>query len=68
MGQYSGPRTSVKVKFKEKVVPAVVVKCCYISKLSFDHLYYYATAKASVQLEDTDELLYREYQFRDLIF
>ena len=59
---------SVKVESKEKVVPAVVVNCYYISKLSIDYLYYYATVKASVQLEDTDEQLCREYPFRDLIF
>ena len=61
------PGSKVKVRFKEKVVPAVVVKCNYISKLSFDCLYYYATAKASVQFEVTDYHLCREYQFRDLI-
>ena len=39
MGNIVVPGLSVKVKFKEKVVPVIVVECYYISKLSFDHFY-----------------------------
>ena len=54
------PGQKVKVRMKDKLVSAVVEKCHYISKLSFDCLYYYATAKVEVRL-DTDVL-------RELIF
>ena len=53
------------VRMKDQLVSAVVEKCYYISKLSFDCLYYYATAKADIRLLDTG--LPRESQFRELI-
>ena len=59
------PGQKLKVRMKDKLVSAVVEKCYYISKLSFDCLYYYATAKADVRLLDTDVL--REFQFRELV-
>ena len=59
------PGQKLKVRMKDKLVSAVVEECHYISKLSFDCLYYYATAKADVRLLDTDML--REFQFRELI-
>ena len=54
-----------KVKVKDKLASAVVENCYYISKVSFDSLYCYATAKADVRLPDSR--LIRELQFRDLI-
>ena len=62
------PGQKVKVRMKDKLVYAVVEKYhySYIPKLTFDCLYYYATAKADVRLLDTGVL--REFQFRKLIF
>ena len=59
------PGCTVKVKVKDKLASAVVENCYYISKVSFDNLYCYATAKADVRLPDSR--LIRELQFRDLI-
>ena len=55
------PGKEVKVKLTGCKEPssAVVVECYYTSKLSFDCLYYYATAKADVRLHGS-----REFQFR----
>ena len=53
------------VKVKDKLTSAVVENCYYISKVSFDNLYCYATAKSDVRLPDSR--LIRELQFRDLI-
>ena len=61
------PGQNVRVKFKDKIVSAVVERCHFISKLSFDCLYYFATAKVDLHLDDSDQLL-RECQFRDLCF
>ena len=44
------PGRAVKVKVKEELVSAVVENVYFISKLSFDCLYFYATAKAEVRL------------------
>ena len=44
------PGRKVKVKVKEEVVSAVVEKLHFISKLSFDCRYFYATAKADIIL------------------
>ena len=57
----------VKVKIKDELVSAVVEKCHFISKLSFDSLYFYATAKVDLRLTESDQL-YRECQVRELIF
>ena len=58
------PGRAVKVKVKEELVSAVVEN--FISKLSFDCLYFYPTAKADVRLTGSNSS--REYQLRDLIF
>ena len=55
------PGCTVKVKVKDKLASAVVENCYYISKVSFDNLYCYATAKADVRLPDSR--LIRELQF-----
>ena len=44
------PGRAVKVKVKEELVSAVVENVYFISKLSFDCLYFYNTAKADVRL------------------
>ena len=59
------PGRKVKVKVKEEVVSAVVEKLHFISKLSFDCRYFYATAKADIRLSGCCSP--REYQLRDLI-
>ena len=61
------PGKEVKVKLTgcRELSSAVVVECYYTSKLSFDCLYYYATAKADVRLHGSNRL--REFQFWDLI-
>ncbi len=59
------PGMKVKVKLNNEVVSAVIVECNYTSKVSFDCLYCYATAKANVKLSDSNCI--REIQFRDLI-
>jgi len=46
MKQQWSPGCTVKVKVKDKLASAVVENCYYISKVSFDNLYCYATAKA----------------------
>ena len=51
-------------KVKDEIIPAVVEECHFISKLSYDCLYYYATAKADVRVPS---LGLKEYQFRDLL-
>ena len=55
----------VKVKFKDEIVTAVIVKAHFISKLSYDCHYFFATAKVDVNLPDSS---IREFQLRDLIF
>ncbi len=40
----------MKVKVKDDTISAEVEKCYFVSKLSFDCLYYYATAKADVRV------------------
>jgi len=47
------PGCTVKVKVKDKLASAAVKNCYYISKVSFDSLYCYATAKAEVRLPDS---------------
>ncbi len=59
------PGMKVKVKLNNEVVSAVIVECNYTSKVSFDCLYCFATAKANVKLSDSNCI--REIQFRDLI-
>ncbi len=59
------PGRKVKVKVKDEVISAEVEKCYFVSKLSFDCLYYYATAKADVRVPSLG--LTKEYQFRDLL-
>ena len=60
------PGRAVKVKVKEELVSAVIENVYFISKLSFDCLYFYATAKADVRMTGSNSS--REYQLRDLIF
>ena len=60
------PGVKVKIKHNNDVVPAVVVECNYFSKLLFDCNYYYATAKATVKLSESNTIK-DEVQFRDLI-
>ena len=55
----------VKLKVKKEIISAEVEKCHFVSKLSFDCLYYYATAKADVRVPGFG--LAKEYQFRDLL-
>ena len=55
-----------KVKVKDELVDAFIERPHFISKLSFDSCYFYATAKAEVKLAGT--ALTREYQFRELTF
>lgn len=59
------PGSVVKVKVKDELVPAVVENSYFISKLSFDCLYFFATAKADVRLTGSNSS--REYQLRDLV-
>ena len=59
------PGRKVKVKIKEVVVSAGVEKSHFISKLSFDCRYFYATVKADIRLSGYSSP--REYQLRDLI-
>ena len=49
------PGCTVKVKVKDKLASAVVENCYYISKVSFDSLYCYATVKADVRCSKTDQ-------------
>ena len=58
------PGCKVKVKFKDEIVTAVIVKVHFISKLSYDCHYFFATAKADVNLPDVSST--REFQLRDL--
>ena len=60
------PGVKVKIKHNNDVVPAVVVECNYFSRSSFDCNYYYATAKATVKLSESNTIK-DEVQFRDLI-
>ena len=48
----------------DKFVDAVVERTHFISKLSFDCCYFFATAKAEVKVSGSDST--RMYQFRDL--
>lgn len=59
------PGSVVKVKVKDELVPAVVENSYFISKLSLDCLYFFATAKADVRLTGSNSS--REYQLRDLV-
>ncbi len=59
------PGQKVKVKVKEELTSALVEQTFFISKLSLDCRYFYATAKANVRLPGGS--LPTEYQFRDLI-
>ena len=59
------PGLKVMVKECNETVSANILECNYTSKLSFDCLYYYATAKASVKILDSNST--KEVQFRDLI-
>ena len=60
------PGCRVKVKIMDKFVDAVVERTHFISKLSFDCCYFFATAKAEVKVSGSDST--RLYQFRDLSF
>ena len=55
----------VKPGCRDKFVDAVVQRTHFISKLSFDCCYFFATAKAEVKVSSSD--LSRMYQFRDLL-
>ena len=59
------PGQKVKVKLKDELVAAVVENSHFISKLSFDCLYFYATTKVDIKLPGSSSV--REFQFRDLI-
>ena len=59
------PGCRVKVKIMDKFVDAVVERTHFISKLSFDCCYFFATAKAEVKVSSSDSS--RMYQFRDLL-
>ena len=59
------PGCRVKVKIMDKFVDAVVEMTHFISKLSFDCCYFFATAKAEVKVSGSDSS--RMYQFRDLL-
>ena len=61
-----GCRVKVKLKIMDKCVDAVVERTHFISKLSFDCCYFFATAKAEVKVSGSDST--RMYQFRDLSF
>ena len=54
----------VKVKVKDEPFPAAIEECHFVSKLSYDRLYYYATVKADVKVPS---LGLKEYQFRDVL-
>ena len=58
------PGQKVKVKLKDELVAAVVESSHFISKLSFDCLYFSATTKVDIKLGSSSV---REFQFRDLI-
>ena len=60
------PGCRVKVKIMDKFVEAVVKRTHFISKLSFDCCYFFATAKAEVKVSGSDST--RLYQFRDFSF
>ena len=62
------PGCRVKVKVNDELVEldAFIERPHFISKLSFDSCYFYATAKAEVKLAGT--ALIREFQFRELTF
>ena len=59
------PGQKIKVKLKNEVVAAVVESSHFISKLSFDCLYFYATAKVDIRLPGSSSV--KEFQFRDVI-
>ena len=44
------PGRKVKVRVKDELVDGEVETCHYIAKLSFDCLYFYATAKVDVRI------------------
>ena len=60
------PGSRVKVTIMDKFVDAVVERTHFISKLSFDCCYFFATAKTEVKVSGSDST--RMYQFRDLSF
>ena len=60
------PGCRVKVTIMDKFVDAVVERTHFISKLSFDCCYFFATAKAEVKVSGSDST--RMFQFRDLSF
>ena len=60
------PGRKVKVKMKDELSDGIIDKSYFISKLSFDSRYFYATAKAEVKLADTSSI--RELQLRELKF
>ena len=60
------PGCRVKVTIMDKFVDAVVERTHFISKLSFDCCYFFATAKAEVKVSGSDST--RMFQFRDLTF
>ena len=43
-------RQKMKVKVKDELFMAAIEECHFVSKLSYDCLYYYATAKADVKV------------------
>ncbi len=59
------PGQKVKVKIKDELTSVVVEQVFFISKLSFDCRYFYATAQVNVSLPGSS--LHTECQFRDLI-
>ena len=47
------PGEKLKVKLRNEICPVIVEECHYLSRLSFDCLYYYATAKATARTLDS---------------
>ena len=68
------PGKKVKVKLKladgsgSSIYSAVVQECMFLSCLSLDCLYSYATAKSLVRLLDSDSESVREFQFRVICY
>ena len=56
----------LSLRVKENILPGIVQGCFYVSKLSADLWYCYATVRASMKLTSLDSE--REYQFHDLIW
>ena len=59
------PGRKVRIKVNKDICPAVVEECHYVSKISSDYLYCYATAKATVKILPSG--IIKVYQFRELI-